>query len=143
VSFTGSVATGIKINVAAAQTVKRVTLELGGKSASIVFGDCNLEVTIQQCIMGFTTLSGQICAAATRIYVEESFAPTFIKALQAAAEDSEKLFGDPNDPTKFIGPIVDAHQHSRVASYIETGKSEATLVTGGEALSDKASSERD
>ena len=83
------------------------------------------------------TLSGQICAASTRIYVEESFAPEFIKAFQAAVEGSVKLFGDPNDPATFIGPIVDAHQHKRVGEYIEQGKSEATLLTGGERIGEK------
>lgn len=87
--------------------------------------------------MGFTTLSGQICAASTRIYVEESIAAKFIKAFQAAVEDSVKLFGDPVHPSTFIGPIVDPHQHSRVSSYIEQGKSEAKLLTGGEKIGDK------
>jgi len=137
ISFTGSVATGTKINIAAAQTLKRVTLELGGKSPSLVFADCNMDVTIQQCLQGFITLSGQICAASTRIYVEESIAPHFIKALQAAAEDSLKVFGHPTDLNTFIGPIVDPHQYKRVSSYIEQGKKEAKLVTGGEPIGDK------
>lgn len=130
-------ATGIKINVAAAHTVKRVTLELGGKSASLVFGDCNLAIAVQHCVQGFVTLSGQICAASTRIYVEESFAKEFITAFKAAVEGSVKLFGDPNDAATFIGPIVDAHQHKRVGQYIEQGKSEATLLTGGDRIGDK------
>ena len=130
-------ATGIKINVAAAKTLKRVTLELGGKSPSIVFADCNMDVTIKECLLGFIMLSGQICAASTRIYVEESIAPTFVKALQAAAEGSHGMFGNPEDRNNIIGTIVDSHQHSRVTSFIEQGKKEATLVTGGEALGEK------
>jgi len=82
-------------------------------------------------------LSGQICAASTRIYVEESIAPKFIKAFQAAVEDSHKIFGHPNDPNTFIGPIVDPHQYKRVSSYIEQGKTEAQLLTGGEPIGDK------
>jgi aldehyde dehydrogenase (NAD+) len=92
-------------------------------------------------------LSGQICAASTRIYVEESIAPQFVKALQAAAEGSHGMFGNPEDRSNIIGTIVDSHQHSRVTSFIEQGKKEATLVTGGEALGDQvaslASRERD
>lgn len=137
ISFTGSVATGIKINVAAAKTLKRVTLELGGKSPSIVFADCNLGIAVKECLQGFIMLSGQICAASTRIYVEESFAETFISALQGAAEGATGIFGDPHDRSKVIGTIVDKHQYARVKQYIEDGKKEATLVTGGESLGDK------
>lgn len=99
-----------------------------------------MEVTIRECLLGFVMLSGQICAASTRIYVEESIAPTFIQALQQAAEGSHGMFGNPEDRTKIIGTIVDSHQHSRVNSFIEQGKKEATLVTGGEALGDQVPS---
>jgi aldehyde dehydrogenase (NAD+) len=117
--------------------LKRVTLELGGKNPVIIFPDANMEVTINQCLLGFVALSGQICASSTRIYVEESFAPVFIKAFQQAVESSVALFGDPQDPNTRVGPIVDAHQHSRVKEFIEAGKSEGTLLTGGEAIGEK------
>jgi len=97
-----------------------------------------MEVTIKECMLGFMMLSGQICAASTRIYVEESFAPKFLEAFKAAVEVSTaQLVGDPNDRNKIIGTIVDAHQHKRVMSYIEKGKSEGKLLTGGEPLFDK------
>jgi len=99
-----------------------------------------MEVTIRECLLGFVMLSGQICAASTRIYVEESIASTFVQALQQAAEGSHGMFGNPEDRSKIIGTIVDSHQHSRVNSYIEQGKKEATLITGGEALGDKVRS---
>jgi aldehyde dehydrogenase (NAD+) len=119
--------------------LKRVTLELGGKNPVIIFPDANLEVTVKHCLLGFSLLSGQICASSTRIYVEESFAPKFLEAFKQAVEGSVAMFGDPNDPNTMIGPIVDKHQHSRVKSFIEAGKSEGTLLTGGEPIGDKVS----
>src|SRR5436190_14764548 len=115
IGFTGSVATGIKINIAAAKTLKRVTLELGGKNPSIVFPDCNMEVTVRECLFGFIAMSGQVCASSSRIYVHESIAPQFVEALKTAAEGSVSLFGDPNESSKMVGPIVDKHQFDRVA----------------------------
>jgi aldehyde dehydrogenase (NAD+) len=96
-----------------------------------------MEVTIQQCLLGFIAISGQVCAASARIYVQEDFAPTFIEALKAAAENSSGLFGDPNSPSTRFGTIVDKHQFDRVAEYIEKGKTEGTLVTGGETFGGK------
>jgi aldehyde dehydrogenase (NAD+) len=117
--------------------LKRVTLELGGKSPSLIFADANMEIAIKECLQGFVMLSGQICAASTRIYVEESIAPKFLQAFKTAVEGSVQIFGDPSDPSKFVGTIVDAHQHSRVKSYVEKGKTEGTLLTGGEPIGDK------
>jgi len=97
-----------------------------------------MEVTIRECLLGFVMLSGQICAASTRIYVEESFAPKFIEAFKAAVEGATtQIIGDPHDRSKVVGTIVDAHQHKIVMSYIEKGKSEGNLLTGGEALFEK------
>jgi aldehyde dehydrogenase (NAD+) len=110
---------------------------LGGKNPSLVFADANMEIAVKECVQGFVLLSGQICAASTRVYVEESIAPVFIEAFRKAAEGSVQMMGNPEDRTKFVGPIVDAHQHKRVQSYIEKGKAEATLLTGGEAPDEK------
>jgi len=96
-----------------------------------------MDIAIKECLQGFIMISGQICAASTRIYVEESIAPKFVAALKAAAEGSVTIFGDPEDRSKVVGTIVDRHQHERVRAYIETGKREGTLLTGGEGLSDK------
>ena len=96
-----------------------------------------MDIAIKECLQGFIMISGQICAASTRIYVEESIAPKFVEALKQAAEGSHAIFGNPEDRNKVIGTIVDRHQHERVRGYIETGKSEGTLVTGGEGFSDK------
>lgn len=99
-----------------------------------------MDIAIKECLQGFIMISGQICAASTRIYVEESIAPKFVEALKQAAEGSHAIFGNPEDRNKVIGTIVDRHQHERVKGYIETGKSEGTLLTGGEGFSDKVPS---
>lgn len=101
-----------------------------------------MDIAVKECLQGFIMISGQICAASTRIYVEESIAPKFIEALKQAAEGSHAIFGIPEDRSKVVGTIVDRHQHDRVKEYIEVGKSEGTLLTGGEGLTDKVPSER-
>ena|SRR5271170_7539790 len=99
-----------------------------------------MEIAVKECLLGFIMISGQVCAASSRIYVEESIAPQFTKAIQAAAEGSYGMFGDPHNKSSIIGTIVDKHQHGRVQQYIEQGKSEGTLLTGGDALGEKVSS---
>jgi aldehyde dehydrogenase (NAD+) len=96
-----------------------------------------MDIAVKECLQGFIMISGQICAASTRIYVEESIASKFVEALKNAAEGSHAIFGNPDDRSKVVGTIVDRHQHERVREYIETGKSEGTLLTGGEGFGDK------
>ncbi|KAK5219871.1 hypothetical protein LTR72_007402 [Exophiala xenobiotica] len=132
VSFTGSIATGKKIQVAAARSnLKRVTLELGGKSPAIVFEDANIENALTWTINAILTRSGQLCVAASRVYIQKSIAHQFIqeynKRMQAAAKD----LGDPQDPGVRLGPMVDQSQLERVKNMVERGKSEAELVVGG------------
>lgn len=132
VSFTGSLATGRKIQVAAAQSnLKRVTLELGGKSPAVIFEDANLDNAITWTINAILTRSGQLCVAASRVYVQKSIADQFIedykKKMKAAVDD----FGNPQDPAVKLGPMVDALQLERVKEMVERGKSEAELVIGG------------
>ena len=132
VSFTGSIPTGKKIQVAAAQSnLKRVTLELGGKSPAVIFEDANLDNAITWTINAILARSGQVCVAATRVYVQKSIADKFIERylekMKAAAND----LGDPQDPSVKMGPLVDAGQFERVKGMISRGKNEAELVVGG------------
>ena len=96
-----------------------------------------MEVAIQECLIGFIAISGQVCAASSRVYVHESIAEKFTQALKAAAEGSHSLFGDPTAPSTIIGSIVDKDQFNRVVDIVDKGKTEGTLVTGGEAFPGK------
>lgn len=132
VSFTGSIPTGKKIQVAAAQSnLKRVTLELGGKSPAVIFDDCNLDNAITWTINAILARSGQVCMAATRIYVQKSISEKYIakyvEKMKAAAAD----LGDPQDPSVKLGPLVDASQFEKVKDMVTKGKGEAELVVGG------------
>jgi acyl-CoA reductase-like NAD-dependent aldehyde dehydrogenase len=132
ISFTGSIPTGKKIQVAAAQSnLKRVTLELGGKSPAVVFEDCNLDNAVTWTINAILARSGQVCVAATRVYVQKGIAQKFIdryvEKMRAAAED----LGDPQDMAVKLGPLVDETQFERVKAMVARGKTEAELVVGG------------
>lgn len=132
ISFTGSLATGRRIQVAAAQSnLKRVTLELGGKSPAVIFEDADLENALTWTVNAILTRSGQLCVAASRVYVHTSIADAFIaeytKRIAAALSD----MGDPQDPAMKFGPMVDAGQLERVKAMVDRGRSEAELVVGG------------
>ncbi|KAF1961093.1 putative aldehyde dehydrogenase [Byssothecium circinans] len=138
ISFTGSGLTGQKIIEAAAKSNnKRVTLELGGKSPSLVFEDADLNNALVANSDNFLLNSGQACIAASRLFVQSSIAPKFIEGLKARFEDLEKAMGDPSVPTTRLGPLADTLQLQRVLSYIEAGKSEAQLIVGGERKGNK------
>ncbi|MEW4447422.1 aldehyde dehydrogenase family protein [Qipengyuania sp. JC766] len=126
VSFTGSTRAGVAISKAAADTVKRVALELGGKSANIVLDDADFAKAIPASVMGVMVNSGQSCNAQTRLFVpRERYAET-VELAKGAADAMA-----PGTP-RGIGPLANANQYRRVLGYIETGKKEgATLVTGG------------
>lgn len=133
ISITGSLAAGLKVQEqAATSNLKDVTLELGGKSPAIVFNDANIEKALGGCSAGFLFNSGQVCAAASRVYVQEEVAPKFIEALKIEFEKSNDALGD--DPTKattVLGPVADEQQLNRVLDFIQKGKETATLITGG------------
>lgn len=138
ISFTGSVSTGKRIAEAAAKSnLKRVTLELGGKSPSIVFPDANLDVAVQWCTTGITVNCGQACIASSRVYVHEDVKEQFVNRMKTAFEGLYGDFGDPNKETTSNSPLVDKMQFERVMQFIKAGKSEATLMTGGDALFEK------
>lgn len=130
ISFTGSPEVGRQIQKSAADTFKRVTLELGGKSPQIVMEDANVEAAINGVAMGLFFNQGEVCAAGTRILVHRSHYDTVVEALGQAA--NAQVLGDPFAETTTLGALVNAKQQQRVLDYIEKGKSEgARLVAGG------------
>ncbi|KAK5045666.1 hypothetical protein LTR84_009035 [Exophiala bonariae] len=132
ISFTGSIATGKKIQIAAAESnLKRVTLELGGKSPAVIFEDANLDNALTWTINGILARSGQVCVAASRVYVHRSIADKFIEAYTQRMKDAASSLGDPQDPDTVLGPLADATSFERVQRMIEKGKTEAELVVGG------------
>lgn len=133
ISLTGSIATGKKVQEAATRSnLKRVTLELGGKSPSIIFDDANLETAMFWSKLGITINSGQVCAASSRLYVQEAVADQVIERLKKEFKTiADNLGADPQDVKTAYGPLVDKVQYDQVLSFIEGGKKEATIVAGG------------
>jgi aldehyde dehydrogenase (NAD+) len=132
VSFTGSIPTGKKIQAMAANSnLKRVTLELGGKSPAVVFDDCNLDNAVTWCVNALAANTGQVCFAATRLYVQEGIFDKFLQKYKAALEERAKTIGDPDIEGTVMGPLVDKAQFDRVNGFIERGASQGTLLTGG------------
>jgi aldehyde dehydrogenase (NAD+) len=131
IAFTGSTAVGRSIQKAAAESnLKRVTLELGGKSPVIVCDDADLEVAVSVTHFGLFLNSGQVCCAASRIYVHSSIYDAFVEAAVAMAKAIK--VGGCHEPGSVQGPQVDKLQFERVLKYIEMGKAEgATLACGG------------
>lgn len=131
ITFTGSTGVGRTILRAAAETMKRVTLELGGKSPQIVLDDADFDAVLPAIVGAGFANSGQACVAGTRVLVPKSRMAEFLPKLKAAVEAVR--VGDPNDPATDIGPMVSQRQYERVQSYIRLGLEEgATLLTGGE-----------
>ena len=133
IAFTGSVKTGKLIAAAALGNLKKVTLELGGKSPMIVFSDFDLDVAVDYALFAIYCNSGQVCSAGSRMIVEDSIYESFVKKM---AERAQKIRVGPGleDETE-MGPLVSESQMKRVLEYIEVGKKEgAKLVTGGERL---------
>jgi aldehyde dehydrogenase (NAD+) len=130
VSFTGSTAAGIQVSHAAAPTVKRVCLELGGKSPYIITEEADLEAAIDFGINDIMVNTGQTCNALTRMIVQES---VYDEAVDLAKAKTESLVvGDPSDPDVFVGPMASEGQKQTVIDYIKKGIAEgARLVTGG------------
>ncbi|MDG7000668.1 MAG: aldehyde dehydrogenase, partial [Nitrososphaerota archaeon] len=133
ISFTGDVHTGKEILKLAANNVKKVSLELGGKSPNIVFGDGNFEKVAKASVSGACLFhAGQICFASTRILVERTHHDEFIRAFRSTVEKMK--IGHGLDPNSEIGPVVSRAQLEHVMEYIETGKKESKLVMGGHKL---------
>jgi aldehyde dehydrogenase (NAD+) len=130
VSFTGSVRAGVAVATTAAPTVKRVTQELGGKSASIVLDDADLVTAVQRCVESCFRNGGQSCNAPTRLLVPRSKMPEAIAAARQSAEATK--VGDPFAADTVIGPLASKAQFDKVQRFIDSGiKEGATLVAGG------------
>jgi acyl-CoA reductase-like NAD-dependent aldehyde dehydrogenase len=129
IAFTGSTAVGRMIGERAGKALKRVTLELGGKSPNVILPDADLEAAIKGSYTGIYFNSGQACNAASRLFVQKDQFDTVMSALSDAAKATK--VGPGLDPETFVGPLVSAEQHDRVSGYIDAGKAEAELVAGG------------
>lgn len=129
-SLTGSVPTGRKVYSAAAQGMKHVTMELGGKSPIIVFDDADIEDAIGGAMLGNFYSAGQICSNGTRVFVHRAIKDRFLARLKERTEAI--VIGDPMDEATQMGPLVSTAQREKVMGYIAKGKAEgARLVTGG------------
>ncbi len=129
IAFTGSAAVGKIIVKQAADTVKRVTLELGGKSPNIFFADADFEAAIDGALFGVFINQGEVCSAGSRILVQKSIYKNFVEAM---TEKAKKIkLGPPLDRDTKMGALVSKEQYDRVNSYIEIGKKEAKLASGG------------
>ncbi|MCV6585180.1 MAG: betaine-aldehyde dehydrogenase [Marinibacterium sp.] len=130
VSLTGSVPTGRKVYAAAAQGMKHVTMELGGKSPLLVFDDADLDAAVSGAILGNFYSSGQVCSNGTRVFVQKGILEPFLARLSERL--AQAVIGDPLDPETSFGPMVSEAQMKIVQGYIAKGLDEgARLVTGG------------
>jgi betaine-aldehyde dehydrogenase len=130
IAFTGSVPTGQTIMRAAAGNVKKISLELGGKSPNIVFADADFETAIDYALFGIYANAGQVCSAGSRLVIERSIADRFVAELVRRAE--KIVTGDGFDAATEMGPLVSRRQRDRVEEYIAIGTAEgATLACGG------------
>jgi aldehyde dehydrogenase (NAD+) len=134
VSFTGSTEVGREIMRGAADTIKRVTLELGGKSPNIVFADADLDAAVKGAYTGIFYGKGEVCAAGSRLFVEEKIHGDVVERL---VERTKRLApGDPLDPKTRLGALVSRKQRDTVLGYVEEGRREgARVVHGGEPVS--------
>ncbi len=136
VAFTGSTEIGKIIMKNAANSIKRVTLELGGKSPNIVFADADLDAAVNGAILGLYLNQGQCCCAGSRLFVQDKVYDKMVGMLADKAKG--RKLGDPFDPTTEQGPQVDKTQFDKIMSYIAKGKQQgATCVAGGERFGDK------
>ncbi len=129
ISFTGSTDVGRSVMRAAASNIKKLSLELGGKSPNIVLADCNLEVAVKGSLCAIFMNQGQMCVAGSRLILEEKIYNEFVELL---AEKTKKLrIGDAQDPATDIGPLINAKQKKKVLEYMGVGRGEGRLVAGG------------
>ncbi|HZZ29498.1 MAG TPA: aldehyde dehydrogenase family protein [Pirellulales bacterium] len=136
VAFTGSTEVGQIIMRDAAGTLKRISLELGGKSPNIVFADSDLDAAAAGAHLGLYFNQGQCCCAGSRLFVEDKIHDKFVEKITAM--NGKRKLGDPLDPTTEQGPQVNKEQFDKILGYIESGKKEgAKCVTGGERFGNK------
>src|ERR1700726_3564853 len=129
IAFTGSASVGKIIVKEAADTVKRVTLELGGKSPNIFFADADFEAAIDGALFGVFINQGEVCSAGSRILVQKSIYKKFVEAMAEKAKTIK--VGPPLERETKMGALVSKEQYDRVCSYLEIGKKEAKVAAGG------------
>ncbi|MCR8548153.1 aldehyde dehydrogenase family protein [Salipiger sp. P9] len=129
IAFTGSTQTGREIIRASAGNMKRIQVELGGKSPDIVFADADLDRAVPGAAMGVFTNSGQICSAGTRVFVQRGIQEAFLEAM--AAYTKTIRVGDPFDSETQLGPLVSERQLERVMGYVESGHQEGARLSAG------------
>src|SRR5277367_3571700 len=129
IAFTGSAAVGKIIVKSAADTLKRVTLELGGKSPNIFFADADWEASVDGALFGVFINQGEVCSAGSRILVEKKIYSKFVEAMTEKAKRIK--LGPPLARETKMGPVVSKEQYERVSSYLEIGRKEAKIAVGG------------
>lgn len=129
ISFTGETTTGKAIMKNASSTLKKVSFELGGKGASIIFDDANLDEAINTSVRAAYRNQGQICLAGSRLFVQESCYKEVMNRIKEKVEAIK--VGDPLDPNTEMGALISKEHMEKVQSYIDIGKSEGNLITGG------------
>src|SRR5690606_6114668 len=122
VSLTGEVATGRKVMADAAESLKHVTLELGGKSPILVFEDAEIERAVSGALLGNFYSAGQVCSNGTRVFVQESILGAFLERL--VARTRAMRIGDPLDPQTQVGALISGEHMEKVLGYVERGRSE-------------------
>lgn len=130
ISFTGSTAAGSVVGAAGGGNIVPVTLELGGKSASVVFEDANLDRALQYAVLPIASSAGQICVCASRLLIQDSIYDAFVEKLKAKFDGLR--IGDPMDPETQVGPVIDRGQFDKIMGYIDAGVAAgAKLLSGG------------
>lgn len=130
VSFTGECGTGKKVMAASAQTLKQVTMELGGKSPLIIFPDMPIDQAVSGAMLANFYTQGEVCTNGTRVFVHEDIMPAFQQELKARTE--KMIIGDPQDPNTQVGALISKDHMQKVLGYIDSAKQAgATLLCGG------------
>jgi betaine-aldehyde dehydrogenase len=136
IAFTGGVDTGRLVIKSAADTIKRMSIELGGKNPNIVFADADFEAAVDGALFGAFANQGEVCSAGSRLLVERSI---YDRMLQALADKSSRIrLGDPLDRDTKMGPLVTREHQQKVLEYIDVGRREGRLITGGGVPKDAA-----
>ncbi|MGV3489314.1 MAG: 5-carboxymethyl-2-hydroxymuconate semialdehyde dehydrogenase [Tuberibacillus sp.] len=129
ISFTGETVTGVEITKNGADTLKRVSMELGGKSPMIVFDDADFDRALDACTWGIFSFNGERCTANSRLFLHESIHDAFVEALKERVQNI--VIGDPMDPATQVGPLIHLDHYNKVKSYIELAKVEGAEVFSG------------
>ncbi|KAF0442326.1 aldehyde dehydrogenase [Gigaspora margarita] len=129
ISFTGGTVSGLKVNTTASMHLKKVSLELGGKNANIIFEDCDFENAVTTSIKSSFSNQGEICLCGSRIFVQSSIYQKFLDAFVPKARDM--IVGDPTDPQTEVGALISKSHMEKVLGYIELAKQEGGVIECG------------